>query len=437
MDFVLFLLLNATLFIRPSELVPELEPVPIYQCLVLTTTAAAFPSMLRQFTPRALQERPITVCVLGMVIAVPMSHLSHLFIWGARMSFVDFGKTAVYYLLCVAVINTHQRFDRFLVALLIFISMLALLPVLQMAGMLHVSSLEALNQLVVTEDGAYVVPRMRSTGIFNDPNDLAMILVCGIAVGVHALGTKPLYPLRLLFAAAVVLMAYDFWMTKSRGGMLALIAAMLVLCHARWGWRRAVLIGLLALPTFVAVLQMRGGDGLESGTGQARIQLWAEGFALWRQGGLLFGIGEGFFAEELHHVAHNSFVQCYTECGFFGGTMFFGAVATSIYLLYQLRQRTDPSRDGVSKRRIATVSAIVVGFGAAMLSLTRCYHVHTYLAFGLATACVRLEGQSLQLAGTGRPRLPFDLSYCARLSAASIAFVAATYVFVRLAVRWG
>ena len=48
MDFFLFCLLNAVLFLRPAELVPALVGLPIYQCVLLLTIAASFPQMVKR-----------------------------------------------------------------------------------------------------------------------------------------------------------------------------------------------------------------------------------------------------------------------------------------------------------------------------------------------------------------------------------------------------
>src|SRR5436309_3285608 len=75
--FVLFILLNATLFVRPAEIVPALIGVEIYQALILACLLASFPGVLEQLTPRSLERRPATVCVLGLFVAVLLSHLAH------------------------------------------------------------------------------------------------------------------------------------------------------------------------------------------------------------------------------------------------------------------------------------------------------------------------------------------------------------------------
>src|SRR5262249_29614999 len=141
-----------------------------------------------------------------------------------------------------------------------------------------------------TGEGIYDL-RLQSTGIFNDPNDFAMILVIGLVLSVHfffaaTIASKPIW---LTFIPA---MAYALVLTKSRGGFLALFVAAGVLVYSRWGWKRAALVGCLLLPAIAVGFAMRGDGAMESGTGQSRIQLWAEGFALW-QHTLTFGIGYG------------------------------------------------------------------------------------------------------------------------------------------------
>ena len=50
MDFALFLLVNAALFIRPSEIAPPLAAVPIYQILILLCLAVSSPKLIAQWT---------------------------------------------------------------------------------------------------------------------------------------------------------------------------------------------------------------------------------------------------------------------------------------------------------------------------------------------------------------------------------------------------
>ena len=49
MDFVLFLLVNAALFIRPAEILPGMEHVELYKLLIIPCLLVAFPAVLEQF----------------------------------------------------------------------------------------------------------------------------------------------------------------------------------------------------------------------------------------------------------------------------------------------------------------------------------------------------------------------------------------------------
>jgi hypothetical protein len=74
MAFLLFILVNATLFIRPGEVVPDLEGWPIYQWVILSCLVVAYPRVFDQFTRDALVSRPVTVGVVGMWVAVVQYH---------------------------------------------------------------------------------------------------------------------------------------------------------------------------------------------------------------------------------------------------------------------------------------------------------------------------------------------------------------------------
>ena len=130
MDFALFVLLNAVLFIRPAEIVPALVGLPIYNAVILGCIVASLGKILEQISTRSLAERPITVFVLGVWATVILSNLVRLDLAGSWSQGLEFSKVVVYYLLLNAVLDTPARFEKFLswlVALVVVISVLALL----------------------------------------------------------------------------------------------------------------------------------------------------------------------------------------------------------------------------------------------------------------------------------------------------------------------
>src|SRR5262245_23347788 len=75
LPFLLLLAVNATLLIRPAEIVPELAGLPIFQVLILASLALSLPAVAARLSPAALLAQPITTCVLGMMPFVLLSRL--------------------------------------------------------------------------------------------------------------------------------------------------------------------------------------------------------------------------------------------------------------------------------------------------------------------------------------------------------------------------
>src|SRR5262249_5764722 len=121
MAFGLFLLVNAALFIRPGEIVPGLEQVSLYLYLVLGCLVVSYPRVLERLRWPVLVEEPITLCILGLLAAIILSHLARMDTAEARERGVEFAKVALYYLLAIAVIDSPRDLRVFLSWLAVFI----------------------------------------------------------------------------------------------------------------------------------------------------------------------------------------------------------------------------------------------------------------------------------------------------------------------------
>src|SRR4051812_46262628 len=187
MDFALFLLVNAILFVRPAEIIPSLENVSIYEPAILACLVVSVGSVVRQLKGGSLAARPLTVCVLGLLPAAVLSHLSHLNFYDARGSATAFAKIVLYYLLRVGIVNSEARLRRFLGWLGCFILILATLGLLQYHGAISIASLEAYQQREIDEatGESRFTARLCGMGIFNDPNDLSLVLVWGMMISLH------------------------------------------------------------------------------------------------------------------------------------------------------------------------------------------------------------------------------------------------------------
>src|SRR5262245_501802 len=181
MSFALFIVLNAVLLIRPEELWPEIAGLRLYLIVMSLYLAATAQRLANQLSPHTLAQRPITVCVLGLLVAVALSLLARGRVDEATEFVPEFAKVVAFYLLLVAVVDTPSRLRTFIGWLVVFVVVLAVLGLLQYHDYIDI---EAIKPIVDRRDNRETgetveVLRLCSTGIFNDPNDLCLILVFG------------------------------------------------------------------------------------------------------------------------------------------------------------------------------------------------------------------------------------------------------------------
>lgn len=431
--FALFLLTNAALFIRPAEIFSPLTGWPIYEALILACLVAALGSVLDQLSARSLVQQPITACVIGLLVTVVLSHLSQGFIWGARTSGAEFLKILLYYLLLVATVDTPRRLRVFLWVLVGLALLMTCLSLLQYHDWINVPALAVLEYEQVDEGGEKVLlRRLVSTGIFNDPNDVCLLLVMALAVSLYGLceaGRRWIY--QALWLAPLGLFGYALTLTRSRGGFLSVLVGASVFLCARSGWRRTFVLGPVALSGLLLLFSGRQTQlSTTSDTAQERIQIWSESLSLFRQSPV-FGIGHGNLVEELGHVAHNSFIQCYAELGFPGGMLFLGAFVFALTILHWLGRYESDIADPELRRLRPYLMALIAGYAVGILSLSRSYVVPTYLTLGLAVIYLRLAWPHSRV-----PAVQLSWRAVGWLAGVSVAFIATIYVFIRLFVRW-
>ncbi|MFO0951494.1 MAG: O-antigen ligase family protein [Isosphaeraceae bacterium] len=431
MRFALFLLVNAMLFIRPAELSPALLGLPIYEVCILACLAAAYPAVVDVFSPRRLLEKPLNLCVVAMLPAIVLSSLS---VGEADAAFehgVEFAKILLYYGLLVGVTDSPKRLKALLAWTAVFALFVTTLAVLHYH---HVITLESIRFVETSFDGSGQVEsnvaRLGSTGLFQDPNDMCLMLgMAMVACLYQAVELRRWY-----WAAPLAFFGYALMLTHSRGGFLAMVAALGTLLAARLG-RRAVPVALVALPLVFFVFggrQTNFSSALGSeGTGATRVQLWADGLTLFVRRPFL-GIGTDHYAPEMGHVAHNSFIHCYVELGLVGGSVFLSAFYLAFWPLVRLGGRgvsREALGDDLSRLR-PYVMAIVVGYATGLFSLSCPYTIPTYTVLGIASVYLTLAERALGVpVARINPKLVFRLSWL------SLFFITTAYLVVCVVIR--
>jgi O-antigen ligase len=422
LDFALFLLVNAMLFIRPAEFHPALLGLPVYEVCILSCLAVSYPKVLARISPRAMAARPVDACAAAMLGAIALSHVANGDPPMAVSAGVEFAKLLLYYFLLVAVVDTPRRLERFLTALAVFSLAITALAVSHYHGWVQVPALQFLEEIDESGGEASAVRRLGSTGLFQDPNDMCLMLVLATTACLFQIVERR----RWYWAAPVVVFGHALMLTRSRGGFLGLVAALVAWLASRYG-RKALPLGLLVLPVvFAAFAGRQTSISLSSGTGLSRVQLWADGLYQFDHHPV-FGIGTEHYADFAGHVAHNSFIHCFTELGLFGGTIFLGAFYLAFWPLVRLGGRGVPALTPELGRLRPYVLAAVTGYATGLMSLSCPYVIPTYTILGLSSVFTGLAEGEL-----GVPVMRVNLPLVRRVAVLGVGFIVAAHVAVRV-----
>jgi O-antigen ligase len=224
----------------------------------------------------------------------------------------------------------------------------------------------------------------------------------------------------LICLAALGLCGRALMLTQSRGAFIALLAGMATFSVARIGWKKSVPVALFVLPLVLFAFAGRQTNiNVHRTTVQLRLGLWSRCLTLFFHYPLL-GIGQGRLAAVAGQVAHNTFLHCFTETGFFGGTSFLGAFVLALWAIFA---RT-PEAPELCRLR-ACVLAMIAAWVAGMLTLSRPYVPPTYMILGLATAYLNLAARD-----PARPRLRLTGSLAFGMAGMSVVYLCGIYVFV-------
>jgi O-antigen ligase len=255
---------------------------------------------------------------------------------------------------------------------------------------------------LVQSDGSV---RALGTGIFGDPNDLALAmamalpLALGFGLGLGRAAHQALGQ-RLLCLSCVPVFIWTIYVTDSRGGMLALAAALFLYFRRRLG-RWGVILGAMA----VLVLMVAGPSRMNQMNAQEesaaqRLDAWDAGLQMLRMSPL-WGVGKGMFTEYHYLTAHNSLVLCLAELGVLGtaawlGLFYFNFRDTSLLRRQgALAARGEDGEDAPippwNRTAILQISLITFLIGGFFISRTYTPPLFVYLA--LSVAAVRTEAE--------------------------------------------
>jgi hypothetical protein len=226
--------------------------------------------------------------------------------------------------------------------------------------------------------------RIVGTGIFNDPNDLALALVLGVPLTFWLWRAARGYVHRTLLLSALSLLVSAIVLTRSRGGLLGLAVALGLLLRRHFGAKGqiAVLIAGMVLFAVTASGRLATFNASEA-SAQGRVEAWSAGLQMLKTHPVV-GVGFNNFTEHHELVAHNSYIHVLAELGVVGGYAFVALVV--LFLLGWRRIPNDSTGDGHAAWLSAGTGALV-----CCTFISRQYSAPLFMLFGVGGSLVAIR----------------------------------------------
>src|SRR2546426_36467 len=182
MLFVSLVLYLAAIYIRPGEIVSGWEAVPFVQ--IITGIASVVAVLTLLLSPRRLPFLPQDKCVVAFYAVAIISNLTWGWFYGAYFAMYQLSSVVFCYFLIRLAVRTDRQLKAIVSVILLLTLFQALNGIIQYQtgiGLGNVSVLQARASDTSSEADNFQGPaRIRGTGIFNDPNDLALLLVVAV-----------------------------------------------------------------------------------------------------------------------------------------------------------------------------------------------------------------------------------------------------------------
>jgi O-antigen ligase len=410
MTFALFLLFVVLSYIQPGQIVPALAPYRVTYWVGMAGLAVAMVSLLGRRADLLANLQLWALIVFTGVMGASLM-IAERWLGAPILTIQRFGPSLAIFVLAICSVTSFARL-RIAAACIILLTTTLMV---QGAAAYHLGyntqlflldrsttseetaaapdddqwvfePVDELSDVVREGDDARELPRIRALGFMHDPNDLAMGMI--VALGL-VLGTwkARLQVSQLLLAAAAVALVYGIYLTRSRGGAVALLVVLWKVVASRIG-RVPALVLLVALAVGSMALDF-GGRPLSRQLDESaseRLVAWTEGFEMLKAQPVL-GVGYGQFLDYHPLTAHNSLVLCFAETGLLGSFFWVSLLVVTLIELQGLKKLSGHEPfDDMARRWAEGLQLALIGFIAAAFFLSRTFVPTLYLIIGLSAA---------------------------------------------------
>lgn len=318
--------------VRPQDFVPGLIGLPLVWYSMLVSLILLLFAPIEKKPIRSPQDK-----FLGLYLIAAVISTLTLFWIPYALEVIDYAvKFALMYYFIVIVVQDERKLKQAVWTTVVFMFMVALMGVLQYHGY------DIAGGMTYAADKG--VWQIIGIGMFDNPNYLAcgVVLVVPFALGLLIRGKGFLG--RASAIAFLSVSIYCIYLTRSRGGQLALGAA-LVTWAFFWAkspkWRKRIFVSAAA--ALLVLFAIQTGGFREDASAMGRVDAWTAGWAMLK-GHPLIGVGKDQFLDHAPRDSHNSYVQAGGELGLFGLYAFVGILYYSALTIYRMWDRSDPEK---------------------------------------------------------------------------------------------
>jgi putative inorganic carbon (HCO3(-)) transporter len=417
MSFALFVIYLLLMFARPWEHYPELRDWHLIEVGSILALVGGALAVLTGARPplRAVQVTLIVALVIWITLTVAISPLRSV---EAFERVLDFTKGPLTALLLVLLNVTSVRRIRTVAFVLtipaVFLSVLTISDYNRHAeevsrstrGDLEAPSIETEWDNPSPDEAPQVQfdPneefRVMKKGLFGDPNDLALTLIAILPFTILQRRSGA-YVRNVLFVwLPVAVIVYGVYVTRSRGGVLALACVIGLLVRQRLGNSLSVAVsGVMVMALLAAGFVGSRSMSIDK-SASGRIEMWSAGLQNIKQSPV-WGIGFGNFDAINDKAAHSAYVQSFAELGMVGYLLWLGMLMLTLDDLRLIHASTNA--EGAELRKWARAIQIsLIGFLVGSIFLSRAYDVQLFILIGLGIAVAEIARRRGYLARASR-----------------------------------
>jgi putative inorganic carbon (hco3(-)) transporter len=363
--------------IRPQDFIPGLQGARLVLYLMVIMLFGLLLSPVEKKLFRSPQDKYTGVFFLAIVLS------TFTLLWFSYIleTAIETIKVALIYYFIVIVVNNEDRFEKAVWTMVILMTVVALMGVLQYHGY----DITGAGMGFAPDKGVW---QIKGIGNFDNPNDLAYSVVLTIPFALGFLFQTKTFLGRSFALILLAISMYAIYLTRSRGGQVALVASL-----SAWAFfwiknprrKRQLIIFAIVGVISVAVIQATGYREDESAMG--RVEAWDAGWQLLKSNPII-GVGKNRFLEHHERDTHSSYVRAAAELGLLGLYAFVGMIYGVGLTILNLQK---PTLNEKWRPYHAGFGAFFVSYAVASVFSTRTYDL-------IFLTCVALVGTLGRLA---------------------------------------